>query len=473
MKTRDLMELASRNLREAILRNSLTTLGIAVGVASLVAMLSLGIGLQKFVMSKLEGSGLFNRVYVTPKIMDEFGARRGPRGGRGRGGSASDDSGGQAFGVPSPTQIKRLTSDTRKQLSALINVVEVFPEMRLTVDVRFGGAGHVTAAASVPQSAHGTGLFDTLEGSFYSSTDAAEALVQGELARQLAQEGKIEPKGLIGQEITLRYPQRKATSSGPNQSPGDALANGDFGIGFTVVQAERKVRIIGIVEGEQAGPGGFGGVRILLPIGLVESMQPVQGVDVREIITSPGEKIYSNLTVLVNDPSHVVAVEDEVKKMGYGAFSLFDAARSLQRLFAVLDLFLGIFGSLALAVASLGIVNTLVMAILERRHEIGVLKALGAADRDVRQIFFAEAGVMGLFGGVFGVAIGWAIGRIINFATNIYLARQDIPTGRIWSVPWWLVGAAIGFSILVSLAAGLYPASRAAKLDPVKALRYE
>jgi putative ABC transport system permease protein len=474
VKTRDLMELASRNLREAVLRNSLTTLGIAVGVASLVAMLSLGIGLQKFVMSKLEGSGLFNRVYVSPRIINEFGGRGGLRGGRGRGRTGSgEDSGGETAGVPSPTQIKRLTSESRKQLAALPDVVEVFPEMRLTVDLRYGGTGHVTAAASVPQSARGTGLFDTLEGTFYSSTNANEALLQGELARQLADEGKIEAKALIGQEITLRYPQRKAIPIDSNQSPGDMVANGEFGFGFTVVQAERKVRIIGIVEGEQAGPGGFGGVRVLLPIGLVEDMKPVQGVDIREVITSPGEQIYANLTILVNDPKHVVAVEDAVKKLGYNAFSLFDAARSLQRLFAVLDLFLGIFGSLALAVASLGIINTLVMAILERRHEIGVLKALGAADRDVRQIFFAEAGAMGLFGGIVGVALGWGIGRIINFVTNIYLTSQNIPTGKIWSVPLWLVGAAIGFSVLVSLAAGLYPASRAAKLDPVKALRYE
>ena len=92
--------------------------------------------------------------------------------------------------------------------------------------------------------------------------------------------------------------------------------------------------------------------------------------------------------------------------MGYTAFSLQDVTRSLTRVFAILDLLLGIFGSLALAVASLGIINTLVMAILERRREIGVLKALGASNGDIRQLFFTEAGVMGLFGGVAGVGAG-------------------------------------------------------------------
>ena len=137
-------------------------------------------------------------------------------------------------------------------------------------------------------------------------------------------------------------------------------------------------------------------------------------------------------------------------------------------------LFLGIFGSLALVVASLGIVNTLVMAILERRREIGIMKALGASDGDVKKIFFVEACSMGVLGGALGVGMGWLIGRVINFGTNLYLQRQlEAKPQEFWYVPLWLVLGAVGFSVLVSLFAGLYPASRAAKLDPVQALRHE
>src|SRR4029077_11617703 len=146
---------------------------------------------------------------------------------------------------------------------------------------------------------------------------------------------------------------------------------------------------------------------------------------------------------------------------------------SLRQFFAVLDLFLGIFGSLALAVASIGIVNTLVMAILERRREIGIMKAIGASDGDVRRLFFAEAGAMGILGGIVGVALGWAIGQVINLGTNVYLKRQSLPPEHFWSVPWWLVLFAILFSFLVSLAAGLFPAGRAAPLAPPQGLRYE
>jgi putative ABC transport system permease protein len=113
------------------------------------------------------------------------------------------------------------------------------------------------------------------------------------------------------------------------------------------------------------------------------------------------------------------------------------------------------------------------MAILERRREIGIMKAIGASDGDVEKLFFAEAGVMGVFGGIVGVALGWAIGQVINFGMNIYLKRQHFGPEHIWSVPWWLVMAAIAFAVVVSLLSGLYPAARAARLDPVQALRYE
>jgi putative ABC transport system permease protein len=114
-----------------------------------------------------------------------------------------------------------------------------------------------------------------------------------------------------------------------------------------------------------------------------------------------------------------------------------------------------------------------VMAILERRREIGVLKALGASDSDVQQLFFVEAGVIGLLGGILGVVFGWLLGRAITFGMNVYLKRQNLNPIELSSVPWWLVVSALVVAVLVSLAAGLYPASRAARLKPVDALRYE
>jgi putative ABC transport system permease protein len=243
---------------------------------------------------------------------------------------------------------------------------------------------------------------------------------------------------------------------------------------YSVVSREQKLKIVGIVDLDPESMRGPTRGKAFLPLKLAETLHIMQPTDLREISSAASDKpLYSSVSVRVKNPAQVQIVEDAIKKMGFTTFSILDATRSLRQFFAVLDLFLGIFGSLALAVASIGIVNTLVMAILERRREIGIMKAIGASDIDVQRLFFAEAGAMGLLGGVVGVLLGWTIGQVINVGTNIYLKRQSLPPEHFWAVPWWLVGGAIGFSFIVSLISGLYPASRAAKLDPVQALRYE
>jgi putative ABC transport system permease protein len=319
--------------------------------------------------------------------------------------------------------------------------------------------------AGMPESSKASGAFDGMQGSFFSSPNADEAILQAEFAKEL----NPQTSSLIGKDLILRYAERQSLAAQASDSAGNSG-------GFSVVPKEKHFVIIGVVETEPAsGFGGFGSGRLLIPLPIAETLRAAQVNDLRDILrdSSSDKPAYSSLTVRVKSPSLVEATEAKLKDLGFSAFSLLDASKSLRIFFSVFDLLLGIFGSLALAVATLGIINTLVMAILERRREIGVLKALGAADRDVKQLFFVEAGVMGLFGGVFGTLLGWLIGRSLTLGTNIYLHRQNLPGVDISSVPWWLVLGGIGFAVLVSLAAGLYPASRAARLDPVQALRYE
>jgi putative ABC transport system permease protein len=318
-----------------------------------------------------------------------------------------------------------------------------------------------------------------MKGNFFSSQNADEAILQIELAKDLSSQ----PDSLIGKNIVLRYAERQPLPAEPaadnksnaSQSPESADEINGQSPGFSIVPREKILRIIGIVETEPAtSVGSFGRGRLLIPMQVAEILRVAQANDLRSLLRrSSSKQTYDSLTVRVKSPSQVKSVEDAIQQMGYGTFSLLDATKALRQVFEVFDLFLLIFGSLALAVASLGIVNTLVMAVLERRREIGILKALGAADRDVRLLFFAEAGVMGFFGGIFGVILGWLIGRAITFGTNVSLHRRDLPSINLTSVPWWVVAVAIVFSVVVSLAAGIYPASRAAKLNPVEALRYE
>jgi len=269
----------------------------------------------------------------------------------------------------------------------------------------------------------------------------------------------------------MRYAQRAAAQSAAEASNSDS--NDLIGASYSVVSREQKLTIVGVADLDPESMRGPTRAKVFLPLKLAESLHVMLPTDLREIARAGDQPVYSSISVRVKNPAQIQLVEDKIKKMGFTTFSIADASKGLRQFFGVLYAFLGIFGSLALIVASIGIVNTLVMAILERRREIGIMKAIGASDADVKKLFFAEAGAMGVLGGMLGVVLGWAIGQVINFGTNVYLKRQSLPPEHFWAVPWWLVAFAIGFALVVSLVSGLYPAGRAAKLDPVQALRYE
>jgi len=469
VKIPDLAELALRNLRESLLRNSLTTIGISVGVASLVAMLSLGIGLQQLASRRLVKSGLFDTVVVS--------SRRDLRG-RDR---------DEERNAPTPGESRVLDEPARQEIEHLPNVLEAYPDIRFITELRYEDKPHLTMISALPSSARSNDAFEGMQGRFFSADTAPEVILQKTFAEELlgktpargADETKVADlaKPLLGKELMMRYAQRAATPA-QLSSPGSAATNFDErnldAASYSVVSREQRLTIVGVADLDPESMRGPTRAKVFLPLKLAESLHVMQPTDLREISrAASNQPVYSSISVRVKNPTQVQVVEDAIKKMGFNTFSLLDASQSLRTFFRVLDLFLLIFGSLALAVASIGIVNTLVMAILERRREIGIMKAIGASDGDVKKLFFAEAGAMGIVGGIAGVALGWAIGRIINLGTNVYLRRESLTPDNFWSVPWWLVAVAIGFSFLVSLISGLYPAGRAAKLDPVQALRYE
>jgi len=452
VKLYDSVDLAARNLRESLLRNSLTTLGIAVGVASLVAMLSLGIGLQRLASKRLKSSGLFDTVVVSSRRDLRFNREQETSG-------------------PAPAESPDLDEAARLKIEKVPGVVEAYPELRFITELRFDDKPHLTMVSGMAFSSKDSDSMEGIEGRFFSSDHAHEAIVQKTFAAELLGKPVHGPdeinvaevaKPVLGKQIVMRYAERTASGSDKDS------------VSYSVITRELPLVIVGVTDLDPDSMRGPARARLFLPEDMLEELHPMQAYDARDSTrATSNEAIYSALIARVNSAGKVESVEETIKKMGFNTFSILDATKSMRRFFAILDLFLGIFGSLALTVASIGIINTLVMAILERRREIGVMKAIGASDKDVRGLFFAEAGAMGILGGALGVVMGWFIGRVINFGTNIYLHRQGFPAEHFWAVPWWLVGFALLFAFLVSLVSGLYPASRAAKLDPVEALRYE
>jgi putative ABC transport system permease protein len=385
---------------------------------------------------------------------------------------------------PIPGQSRVLDEAARQEIERIPNVGEAYPDIRFVTELRLDEKPHLTTIAAMPQSSKSNDAFEGMQGDFFSSDSAAEAILQKSFAEELLGRtpalGGAEPsvdelaKPLLGKELILRYAQRATTPAASVPLRSEATDSDIAGASYSVVSREQKLKIVGVADLDPESMRGPTRAKVFLPLKLAEGLHVMQPTDLREISRAASDQpVYSSVSVRVKNPSQVQPVEDAIKKMGFTTFSILDASRGLRQFFAVLYAFLGIFGSLALMVASIGIVNTLVMAILERRREIGIMKAIGASDSDVKRLFFAEAGAMGILGGVVGVLLGWAIGQVINVGTNVYLKRQSLPPEHFWAVPWWLVAVAIGFSFVVSLLSGLYPAGRAAKLDPVQALRYE
>jgi len=186
-----------------------------------------------------------------------------------------------------------------------------------------------------------------------------------------------------------------------------------------------------------------------------------------------GGKTYPRVTLELDPTQPVQPISDSVKALGFRTFSYAEQFKEIQKGMIYFNMALGAVGLIALFTAALGIVNTMVFSILERTREIGVLKSLGADDRDIRVMFLAESGMIGAIGAILGIIFGWLITRAVSIIARIIMVRQGIEETELFALPPWLVLIAFGFGLLVSLIAGFYPSARAARVDPVQALRAE
>jgi putative ABC transport system permease protein len=444
MNLADTLDLAMRNLSQSKLRTSLTTLGVSIGIASLAGMVSLGVGLQNQVVGRFTQSGVFDAMTVTnfrPTI--------------GRGGIQNLP--------PAPSSLPKLDDEVVKQIAAMEHVRDVYPNLRVPVELNFGEFSQAVTAMGVPMSSKGEGVFQTFSYGEFFSSESDSCLLSLDMAKQITSQ---DPGNLVGKTLKLTY-----AASPKSSGDVDALT------GIPVRRVDVQCRITGIVERDPAplaggNPGLASGV--MIPLRLAKTINDEAMTTAQSLLGNSAQlKNYAAIVVRVNQPRFTQDVEDRIRKMGYTVFSVNDALRGAKNAFIIMDIVLSLVGSIALAVSSLGIVNTMVMSILERTREIGIMKAIGASDNDIRKIFLIEASVIGVAGGLIGIVLGWGAGKVINFGANIYIRSQGGLPGNMFSLPLWLVAASIAFSILVSLMAGSYPASRAAKLNPIQALRHD
>jgi putative ABC transport system permease protein len=183
---------------------------------------------------------------------------------------------------------------------------------------------------------------------------------------------------------------------------------------------------------------------------------------------------FDMVTIRAADAARASALATQLRQQGFSVQSLEAFVTIANRIVTVVTMMFLLVGGIALLVATIGIANTMVMAIYERTREIGILKAMGASPREIRQLFMLEAGWIGLMGGVAGVGLGWLLGLALNQAAQAYAHYRETPMPEgLFLVSLPLVIGAVGFAALIGLLAGLLPAHRAARLNPLDALRHE
>jgi putative ABC transport system permease protein len=461
MKLIDYLDLSFSNLWKRKLRTFLTTFGVIIGIGALVSMISFGKGMQKNVSDQFENLELFNYVTV-------FSESLGPLGFGGR----SSRQHREEFELLEDQEESRATEtiplddEAIATLRNIKGVKSVFPDIRFPAEVRINEEQVLSLIQVLPAEFAQSSLVSLRAGKAYTSDEEDSLIISDSLLRRI---GLKDLDSAIGKKVRISTLVLDFSNFNPMN-----LASMMQGENLPFAKEDYEFMIVGITS--RMGFGSPTPLRsdVFIPGGTSERMKKLPFTNMWDFFrkTEPGLG-YSVVNVKVESPAFVSSVKSKVQEMGYGTFALIDQFEEIRTGFLFMDMILAAVGMIAIVVASLGIINTMVMSILERYSEIGIMKAVGAGDGDIKKIFFFESSVIGLFGGIFGLALGWVVSGFINKIINYFLAKQGVPFIDYFNFPWWLCLGAVLFAVVVSLVSGIYPAIRAARVDPVVALRHE
>ena len=491
MIMRDLVLISTGNLRRMKLRTTLTVAGIVIAIAAFVSMVSFGAGTKANIDKQFNDLGLLTTMQVfTQKRPNDPEAFRSPR----------------------------LDVAALERFGKIPGVLLVYPYDPFTVKVKFRDTLMDTRAQSLSHDAMQTKLFSKLRaGKIFPSDSSKCAIISSDLLKKSQRNSADSVIGkplivsvqvstmdsavahlLVDQGETVLDRIRRIDFDSVLNDPdyrGRVIRNEAneavrrFVNGF--LKARRTVSdtltICGVIETDEIGRMRMEPVIIPFktaerfssgsPYGL--SGNPTDlfaAMSAGNLFASPDDQSGKSFTrVTINFDPHFLykPIKDSIEAQGFRTFSFAEEFDQIQKAFIYLDMALGAVGLLALFTASLGIANTMVMSILERKREIGIFKSLGADEGDIRLLFLFESGMIGFIGATVGIITGWIITRIVSVVAHYYMRREGLPEVELFSLPFWLILVAVAFGVGVAVIAGLYPASRAARVDPVEALRGE
>ncbi|HHH14214.1 MAG TPA: ABC transporter permease, partial [candidate division WWE3 bacterium] len=207
-------------------------------------------------------------------------------------------------------------------------------------------------------------------------------------------------------------------------------------------------------------------------VGIIPGNSPFIYVPLADI-KSLGVTNYTQAKVVAESDTAVPYIRQRIEGLGFQTQSVQDTLSRIESLFNGLRIALLFLGILALSVASLGMFNTLTVSLLERTHEVGLLKAMGMKSGEVKELFLAESLILGFFGGVAGLLFGFLVGKLIDLSLSAFSISAGIGYLSVTYIPLALVGFVLVLSFLIGVLTGLYPSKRATRISALDALRYE
>ena len=475
----DLMSMSLGNLWRRKLRTILTVLGVLIGTTSIVAMLSLAFGMKQRMMEQYESMGSVTQITVN-------------------GGGGGMDSGSSGSQTDTSTM---LTESNMKMFQEMEHVKAVQPQLSFDGNMtsgRYSGYGNLIG---VDQSMLDSQELEKGENPQAGSSGTLQVIagnqlitgfgyVQGEEYVDYYSTGELPPIDLMAQIHQLQVYNDVADSDTGDQGTttddsGDTSDSGDSDSDTagddTAAQPvednsmlDFRIKITGIMAGGLDEYNTYS-QSLLVNIDDLKSYL-IKNFGKGKIPGQPkpngkplNEWVYTTFVVEVDQADNVEDVMQNIQDMGFSASSNKDLIDSAQKSLQIVELVLGGIGMVAFLVAAIGIANTMMMSTYERTKEIGVMKVLGCDMRDIQKLFLAEAGFIGLIGGLVGLLMTFGISLVLNHFT----ANMDGINGNISVIPWWLALAAVVFSTLMGMIAGYFPARRAMKLSPLAAIHTE
>jgi len=475
MSSFDVFSMSLRNLLKRKLRSLLTIMSVVIGTAAIIVMVSLGIAVNVSMEEMVSQWG--NVRQLTVRDPNAWG------GGMGRvvvsGGGGMVVSGGGSASAGRTQEVPELNDEAVEAISRLPNIEAMTPVVDIQLAAVSGRYSHtwMQIRGIAPGSMETLG-FDLAEGTYLP--DEPNAIVFGsEIGFNFRNpndrnsgmnfidwDNRVSPIDLMNDRIEISWENGfgmgndfVSDTTGPRVRPirvntSGVLAEGNWELSYLAfMNLDDVLRMRRDQQRYQANEGS------------------------RQIGASRNApNVYDSIIVIVDNINNVEEVRDAINDMGFHADSMiFDILGSLQEQSQTMQLFLGAIGAVSLFVAAIGIANTMIMAIYERTKEIGVMKVIGARIKDIKRLFLLEAILIGFIGGALGVLLSLGIAYLLNNVGAGALGNiVGSGTGsRLSIIPLWLCAAALGFSSLVGLLAGYFPARRAMNLSALAAIRME